>query len=194
MLRRLYDWVMGLAAHPKAALWLFIIAFVESSFFPIPPHIMLIPMVVANREKAWWYASIITTGSVLGGVAGYLIGYGLFEQVGQPILSFYGASDKFATFAQNYNKFGAWIVFTAGVTPFPYKVITIASGATALNFWVFLLASIAARSLIFFAIAGLLYAFGQPIREFIEKRLALMFTIFVVLLFGGFISIKYLIH
>lgn len=194
MLRQLYDWVMGLAAHPQASLWLFIIAFMESSFFPIPPHIMLIPMVVANRSKAWWYATVVTVGSVLGGVAGYLIGYGLFDQVGQPVLNFYGMGEKFAAFAQNYNEFGAWIVFTAGVTPFPYKVITIASGATALNFWVFLAASIAARSLIFFAIAGLLYAFGQPIREFIEKRLGLMFTIFLVLLFGGFIAIKYVLH
>lgn len=151
-------------------------------------------MVIANREKAWWYATIITTGSVLGGIAGYLIGYGLFEQVGQPVLNFYGMSDKFEAFSKNYNDYGAWIVFTAGVTPFPYKVITIASGATALNFWIFMFASIAARSLVFFVIAGLLYFFGQPIREFIEKRLALMFTIFVVLLFGGFVAIKYLIH
>ena len=185
---------MGLAAHPQASLWLFIIAFMESSFFPIPPHIMLIPMVIANRSKAWWYATVVTVGSVLGGVAGYLIGYGLFEQVGMPVLEFYGMGEKFASFAKNYNEFGAWIVFTAGVTPFPYKVITIASGVTGLNFVVFLLASIAARSLIFFAIAGLLYAFGQPIREFIEKRLGLMFTIFLVLLFGGFIAIKYLVH
>jgi membrane protein YqaA with SNARE-associated domain len=194
MLRRLYDWVMGLAAHPQASLWLFIVAFMESSFFPIPPHIMLIPMVVANRDKAWWYATVVTVGSVLGGAAGYLIGYALFEQVGQPVLNFYGMTEKFATFAGNYNEYGAWIVFTAGVTPFPYKVITIASGATGLSFLVFMVASIAARSLIFFVIAGLLYMFGQPIREFIEKRLALMFTIFVVLLFGGFVAIKYLIH
>jgi membrane protein YqaA with SNARE-associated domain len=194
MLRRLYDWVMGLAAHPKASAWLFVIAFMESSFFPIPPHIMLIPMVIADRAKAWWYATVVTVGSVLGGIAGYFIGYGLFEQIGKPVLEFYGMGKKFAAFAQNYNDFGAWIVFTAGVTPFPYKVITIASGATQLNFLVFMIASIAARSIVFFAIAGLLYAFGQPIREFIEKRLGLMFTIFLVLLFGGFIAIKYLLH
>lgn len=194
MLRRLYDWVMGLAAHPQAALWLFIVAFMESSFFPIPPHIMLIPMVIADRAKAWRYAAIVTIGSVLGGIAGYLIGYGLFEQVGLPVLEFYGMGAKFQQFADNYNEYGAWIVFTAGVTPFPYKVITIASGVTGLSFMVFLVASIAARALVFFVIAGLLYAFGQPIREFIEKRLGLMFTIFLVLLFGGFVAIKYLIH
>lgn len=194
MLRRLYDWVMGLAAHPQAALWLFVVAFMESSFFPIPPHIMLIPMVIAERAKAWRYAAIVTIGSVLGGIAGYLIGYALFEQVGLPVLEFYGMGAKFQQFADNYNEYGAWIVFTAGVTPFPYKVITIASGVTGLSFMVFLVASIAARALVFFVIAGLLYAFGQPIREFIEKRLGLMFTIFLVLLFGGFIAIKYLIH
>ncbi|MGI9479793.1 MAG: YqaA family protein [Hyphomicrobiaceae bacterium] len=194
MLRRLYDWVMGLAAHPQASFWLFAIAFMESSFFPIPPHIMLIPMVIADRAKAWRYAAIVTIGSVLGGIAGYLIGYALFDQVGMPVLQFYGMGEKFKQFAANYNEYGAWIVFTAGVTPFPYKVITIASGVTALNFWVFLIASIAARSLVFFVIAGLLYAFGQPIRVFIEKRLGLMFTIFLVLLFGGFIAIKYLVH
>lgn len=194
MLRRLYDWVMGLAAHPQASLWLFVIAFMESSFFPIPPHIMLIPMVIADRAKAWRYAAIVTIGSVIGGVAGYLIGYGLFDQVGMPVLQFYGMGEKFKDFAANYNEYGAWIVFTAGVTPFPYKVITIASGVTGLNFWVFLIASIAARSLVFFVIAGLLYAFGQPIRVFIEKRLGLMFTVFLVLLFGGFIAIKYLVH
>lgn len=194
MLRRLYDWVMGLAAHPQASLWLFIIAFMESSFFPIPPHIMLIPMVIAQRSKAWWYATVVTAGSVLGGVAGYLIGYALFDQVGQPVLEFYGMDGKFDKFKDWYNDLGAWIVFTAGVTPFPYKVITIASGVTALNFWVFMIASIAARALIFFVIAGLLYAFGQPIREFIEKRLGLMFALFLVLLFGGFIAIKYVLH
>ena len=185
---------MGLAAHPQASLWLFVVAFLESSFFPIPPHIMLIPMVIADRSKAWWYAGVVTVGSVLGGIAGYLIGYLLFEQIGQPVLGFYGMLEKFEAFAANYNDYGAWIVFTAGVTPFPYKVITIASGATQLNFLVFLVASIAARTLVFFVIAGLLYAFGQPIREFIEKRLGLMFTIFLVLLFGGFIAIKYLVH
>lgn len=155
---------------------------------------MLIPMVVADRAKAWYYATIVSVGSVLGGIAGYLIGYGLFDQIGKPLLDFYGMGEKFAAFAQNYNDYGAWIVFTAGVTPFPYKVITIASGATGLNFLVFMIASIAARTLVFFVIAGLLYAFGQPIREFIEKRLAMVFTVFLVLLFGGFVAIKYFVH
>jgi membrane protein YqaA with SNARE-associated domain len=192
MIRRLYDWVMDLAAHRLAPWWLFIISFIESSFFPIPPHIMLIPMVLADRARAWWFAAIATVGSVLGGIAGYLIGYLLFDQIGKPVLDFYGHGDKFAEFASGYNEYGAWIVLFAGATPFPYKVITIASGVTALNFWVFLIASIVARSAVFFAIAGLLYAFGEPIRAFIERRLGILFTIFLVLLFGGFVAVRYL--
>ena len=190
MIRRLYDWVMDLAAHRQSLWWLFIISFIESSFFPSPTNIMLIPMVLADRARAWWFAAIATVGSVLGGIAGYLIGYLLFDQIGKPVLDFYGHGDKFAEFASGYNEYGAWIVLFAGATPFPYKVITIASGVTALNFWVFLIASIVARSAVFFAIAGLLYAFGEPIRAFIERRLGILFTIFLVLLFGGFVAVR----
>ena len=193
MIRRLYDWVMSLAAHRRAGSALFGISFVESSFFPIPPHAMLIPMVLADRSKAWRYAALATIGSVLGGLFGYLIGYALFETVGQWVLNAYGAQEKFQNFSAQYNDYGAWIVFIFGVTPFPYKVITIASGATQLNLAVFLLASIVSRGLIFFVIAGLLYAFGEPIRAFIEKRLGLVTTVFIVLVFGGFIALRYLI-
>lgn len=194
MIRALYDWVMRLAAHRHASIALFVVAFAESSFFPIPPHVMLIPMTLADRSKAWRYALIATVASVLGGIAGYFIGYGLFDTLGKPLLEFYGNAEKFNEFAGRYNEYGAWIVFFAGVTPFPYKVITIASGVTALNFMVFMAASIAARGLVFFVICGLLYFFGQPIRTFIERRLGLLFTLFLILLFGGFIAIKYLIH
>jgi len=193
MLRALYDWTMRSASHKRAPEALFSVSFIESSFFPIPPDIMLIPMVLAQRAKAWLYAAIATVGSVLGGVAGYLIGWLLFDTVGKAVLDFYGYVEKFQTFAGQYNDYGAWIVFFAGVTPFPYKVITIASGATQLDLVVFLIASVAARGLRFFIVAGLLYLFGPPIRDFIEKRLGLVFTVFVVLLFGGFIAIKYLI-
>lgn len=194
MLRALYDWTMRQAAHDKAPYVLAAVAFMESSFFPIPPHIMLIPMVLAHRSRAWAYAALTTIASVLGGTAGYAIGYFLYETVGKRVLDLYGYADKFATFAGQYNEWGAWIVLFAGVTPFPYKVITIASGVTQLNFWVFTLASIAARSLVFFVIAALLYWFGPPIREFIERRLGLMATIFFVLLFGGFAAIKLLVN
>ncbi|MFM1814053.1 MAG: hypothetical protein RLZ98_748 [Pseudomonadota bacterium] len=192
MIRGLYNWTMRLAESDRAPYALFAVAFVESSFFPIPPHIMLIPMVLARRDKAWFYAMVTTVGSVLGGVAGYAIGYFLFETVGKPVIDLYGYGEKFASFAGRYNDYGAWIVFFAGVTPFPYKVITIASGVTQLSFPVFLLASIASRGLIFFVIAGLLYWFGVPIREFIERRLGLVTTVFMVLLIGGFVAIKFL--
>ena len=192
MLRRLYDYVIELASHPKAPWALSAVAFVESSVFPIPPDAMLIPMVLAHRAKAWLFAAISTLSSVLGGIAGYAIGYFLFALVGKPILSFYGYEQAFAQFAGRYNEYGAWIVFFAGVTPFPYKVITIASGATLLNFWVFMIASIAARGLRFFLVSGLLYWFGPPVRAFIERRLGLVTTLFLVSLIGGFIALKYL--
>ena len=193
MLQRLYDWTMSAAAHRHAPVTLFGVSFVESSFFPIPPDVMLVPMVLAQREKAWWFATIATLGSVVGGVFGYAIGYFLFELIGEPILNFYGLTESFHQFASRYNDYGAWIVFIAGVTPFPYKVITIASGATQLNFLVFMVASLLARGLRFFLVAALLYWFGRPVRDFIEQRLGLVTTIFTVLLVGGFIVIKYLV-
>ena len=184
---------MRAAAHKNAVPSLFTVSFVESSFFPIPPDVMLIPMILADRAKAWYFALVATLGSVLGGVFGYLIGYFLFDAIGQPMLELYGYADKFEKFAAQYNEYGAGIVFFFGVTPCPYKVITIASGATGLNIAVFMLASVLSRGLRFFIVAALLYWFGPPIRDFIEKRLGLVFTVFVVLLFGGFIAIKYLI-
>ena len=192
MIRRLYDWVMDLAAHRQSPWWLFIISFIESSFFPIPPHIMLIPMVLADRARAWWFAAIATVGSVLGGIAGYLIGYLLFDQIGKPVLDFYGHGDKFAEFASGYNEYGAWIVLFAGATPFPYKVITIASGVTGLNLAVFMLASLISRGARFFLLAALLWYFGPPVRRFIEANLPLLATLFFVLLFGGFLAARYL--
>ena len=193
MLRRLYDRCMELASHRHAPVALFGVSFVESSIFPIPPDVMLIPMVLADRAKAWRYALLCAVASVLGGIAGYAIGLFLFEAVGQPLLDFYGYSEKFQHFASRYNEYGAWIVFFAGVTPFPYKVITIASGATALSFPVFLVASMAARGLRFFIVAALLYWVGPPIRDFIERRLGLVTTLFLVSLFGGFFLVKYLL-
>ncbi len=193
MIKSLYDWTMRAAQHKRAPEALFAVSFVESSFFPIPPDVMLIPMVLAERAKAWFFAFVATCGSVLGGLFGYVIGYFLFDQIGKPLLDAYGYTEKFASFAQQYNDYGAWIVFIFGVTPFPYKVITIASGWTQLNLIVFILASIASRGLRFFIVAGLLYFFGPHIRDFIEKRLGLVFTVFVILLIGGFVAIKYLL-
>ena len=193
MLRPLYNWTMRLAGH-RHALWALAgIAFIESSVFPIPPDVLLIPMILAARDKAWLYAGVAAIASVLGGLAGYAIGMGLFEAVGRPLLSFYGYEAAFIEFQGMYEEHGAWIVFTAGITPFPYKVITIASGVVALSLPTFIIASVLARGLRFYIEAALLWWFGPPIRAFIEKRLALITTIFVVLLVGGFVAIKFLI-
>ena len=191
MIRRLYDWTMDLAARKNAVWVLAAVAFVESSVFPIPPDVLLIPMILAARNSAWHYAAICTIASVLGGMLGYAIGAGLYEGVGRPVLDFYGYGAKFADFTSQYNEYGGWIVFMAGVTPFPYKVITIASGVTNLDFGTFTITSVLARGLRFFVVAALLYYIGQPIREFIEKRLGLMFTLFCVLLIGGFVLLKF---
>lgn len=193
MLKATYDWTMQLASHRRAPEALFGVSFIESSFFPIPPDVMLIPMVLAERAKAWFFAAVATVGSVLGAVLGYVIGYYLFETIGQPVFEFYGYAEKFAKFSTTYNDYGAWAVLIAGVTPFPFKVITIASGATQLNFLVFIAASVVARGLRFGIVCGLLYFFGPPIRDFIEKRLGLVFTVFMILLVGGFVAIKYVI-
>ena len=182
-----------MAAHRRAPWVLAGVSFAESSFFPIPPDVMLIPMVLAKRAKAWAYAALCTIASVIGGLAGYAIGYFLFEAIGRPILDFYGHAEAFQSFAERYNTYGAWIVFIAGVTPFPYKVITIASGATGLNLVVFMVASVLARGLRFFLVSALLYWFGPPIKDFIEKRLGLVTTVFFILLFGGFVLVKYVL-
>ncbi len=193
MIRRLYDWTMRQAAGPSAPYALAAISFAESSIFPIPPDVVLIPMVLAERLKAWFYAVLCTLSSVAGALLGYAIGALLFQQVAEPILTFYGYMDQFERFGAQYNEWGPWIVFIAGVTPFPYKVITITSGATGLNLVVFVIASILARGLRFFVVAAILYWLGPPIRDFIERYLGLVFTAFVVLLVGGFVLIKYLV-
>ena len=193
MLKSTYDWVMGLAAR-KDAIWvLAAIAFIESSVFPIPPDVLLIPMVLAARDSAWRYAAICTIASVLGGMLGYAIGLFLFESAGLPLLEFYGYAAKFEEFRGRYNEWGAWIVFIAGLTPFPYKVITIASGVTELDLAIFTVASVLARGLRFFLVAALLWWLGPPVREFIEKRLGLVTIVFCVLLLGGFVIAKYAI-
>ena len=192
MLRPLYDWTMRLAGH-RHALWaLAAIAFIESSVFPIPPDVLLIPMVLAARDRAWRYAAVCTIASVLGGMLGYAIGFYLFEAAGQPLLELYGYAAKFDEFRGRYNEWGAWIVFGAGVTPFPYKVITIASGVTGLDLATFTVASVLARGLRFFIVAALLYWIGPPIRNFVEKNLAMVTTVFFVLLLGGFVAVRYL--
>ena len=192
MLRSLYNWTMRLGESRYALYALALIAFIESSVFPIPPDVLLIPMIIALPQRAFLIAFIATIFSVLGGMFGYYIGAVLFDSIGQPLLDFYGKAEQFDHFSETYNEYGAWAVLVAGITPFPYKVITILSGSTGLDFGVFMLSSVLARALRFFVIAALLWKFGVPIRTFIEKRLGLVFTIAVVLLVGGFVAVKYL--
>jgi membrane protein YqaA with SNARE-associated domain len=192
MLNRLYNWTLGLARHPHALWALALVAFVESSFFPIPPDIIMIPMIIAAPRRAFVIAGVALVASVLGGLLGYAIGAFAFETIGQPILASLGKADAMAEFSQRFNDVGFWAVLIAGVTPFPYKVITIMSGWTAMPLGTFVVTSILARSLRFFIVAALLWKFGAPIRDFIEKRLGLMFTLFVLLLLGGFMTVKYL--
>ncbi len=192
MIRGLYNWTMSLA-ETRYALWaLAVISFAESSFFPIPPDVLLIPLIIAAPHRAFIIATVCLVSSVLGGLFGYFIGAQLFDSVGRPVLEFYGNDAYFEEFAATYNQWGAWAVLIAGITPFPFKVITILSGATGLNLLVFIVASIVARGLRFFIVAALLRKFGLPIRDFIEKRLGLMFTLFVALLLGGFYALRYL--
>jgi len=194
MLRRTYDWLIGQAQAPHA-LWLLAgVSFIESSVFPIPPDVLLIPMVIAAPHRAWLIAGVCTIASVLGGLAGYAIGYWFFDTLGEPVLAFYGYEAKFEVFRDTYNEWGAWAVLIAGVTPFPYKVITILSGVTALDLGVFMVASTVARAARFFIVAALLWKFGPPVKRFIEERLGLVFSASVALLIGGFVVAKVILQ
>ncbi len=193
MLQRTYDRVMGLAAHRQAIWWLAAISFIESSVFPIPPDVLLIPMVLAARPHAWRIALVCTLASVAGGLFGYGIGMFLYETLGRPLLEFYGYGTEFESFRARYNEWGAWIVAGAGLTPFPYKLITLASGATGLDLATFTIASLLSRGARFFMVAALLWWIGPPVRAFIERHLAPVATAFFVLLLGGFAVIKYLV-
>lgn len=192
MLRRLYDWTIELA-ETRFALWaLAAVSFVESSVFPIPPHVMLIPMVIARPDRWALIAGVCAAASVAGGVLGYGLGAFAIDTIGRPILDAYGFTADFEVLAAEFNAQGPWAVLFAGVTPFPFKIITILSGMTGMNFLTFLVSSIIARAAIFFLIAALLWKIGPPIRTFIEKRLGLMAILFFVLLFGGFLAVGFL--
>lgn len=193
MLRRLYDYTMGLAASRYAVWALAIISFAESSIFPIPPDVLLIPMVMAARHKWLRYVAVTTVFSVLGGLAGYAIGWGLWEVAGRPILELYGAMEKFAQVEAWYNEWGAWIVFVAGFSPVPYKVFTIASGAFGMDLLIFTVASIVPRGGRFLLVGALIWYFGEPIRTFIERYLGLLTLLFCVLLIGMYFVVRYAI-
>lgn len=192
MIQRLYDWTLGLANHHNALWVLAFVSFIESSFFPIPPDVFMIPMIIARPNRAFLIATVALGASVLGGLLGYAIGALAYETLGAPILTAMGKADSMAEFAVRFNDLGFWAVLTAGVTPFPFKVITIMSGWTSMPLGTFIATSIIARGLRFFVVAFLLWKFGAPVRTFIERRLPLMFTLFVVLLIGGVVALRWL--
>jgi membrane protein YqaA with SNARE-associated domain len=191
MLRRLYDWTMSLAARKDAEKALFGVSFIESSIFPIPPDVILIPMVIARPTQWARIAAICTVASVLGAMLGYVIGLLLYEQVALPILAVYGQADKLDEIKIWFDEWGYWAVLFAAITPFPFKVLTIFSGFAGLNIPIFLAASIMGRSFRFYLVSWLLHKYGAPIRVFIEKHLGLLFTVFMLVLIGGFLSVRY---
>ena len=190
MIKNLYNKTMALAGHPQAIFLLGAVSFIEASFFPIPPDVMLIPMVLMNPSRAWLFALVATAFSVLGGIFGYIIGTFSYEHIAEPLLYSLGKEAQMVDFSNKYNEIGFWAVITAGISPIPYKVVTIMSGATNLNFAVFLGASMASRGVRFFVVAGLLHFYGHEIRDFIERYLNWVFMLFVILLIFGFIGFK----
>jgi membrane protein YqaA with SNARE-associated domain len=192
MLQRLYAWVLAIAAGPNALPALLLVSFAESSVFPIPPDILLIPMILARPREAWRLAAYCTLASVLGGLLGYAIGYFLFDAIGRPILEFYNAMDRYDALKAGFQEWGVWIIILKGMTPIPYKLITIASGVAHFNLGLFIGASIVSRSLRFFLVAAILWQFGDAARRFIERRLTLVTSLFAVALVGGFVALRYL--
>ena len=191
MLRRMYDWCID-AAHKPYALWIMgIVSFAESSFFPIPPDIMLLPMSLARPQRAWWFATICTVTSVAGGVVGYAIGALLYDSLGQWLMQIYGLTDKVETFRASYAEWGAIIILLKGLTPIPYKLVTITSGFAGYNIWLFILCSIVARGGRFFVVAVLLNRYGDVIRTELEKRLGMWVGLgAIVLVFGFVVAVK----
>jgi membrane protein YqaA with SNARE-associated domain len=190
MLRRLYLRTLALAASPRAPWWLAAIAFAEASCFPIPPDALLVPMALARPDRAWRLALVCTLGSVAGGALGYFIGYAVFDQLARPLIAFYGYGPAFAAFQATYARYGLWIIVIKGLTPIPYKIVTIASGAAHFDFAVFMAASVVTRGGRFFAVAALLRFFGVPVRDFIERRLTLVTTLLAAGVVGGFMILR----
>jgi len=190
MLRRLYLRTLALAASPRAPWWLAAIAFAEASCFPIPPDALLIPMALARPDRAWRLALVCTIGSVAGGALGYFIGYAVFDQLARPLIELYGYGPRFAAFQALYAQYGLWIIVIKGLTPIPYKIVTIASGAAHFDFAVFMAASLVTRGARFFLVAALLRFFGTPVRDFIERRLTLATSLLAAGVVGGFLILR----
>ena len=192
-MRRLYDWVIRLAGHPRAIPAMGVVSFAESSFFPIPPDVMLVPMILANRQKAFTIAFVCTVCSVLGGLLGYAIGYYFFETIGAWVVKTYGLQAGLEKFRDEFTRYGTWVILIKGLTPIPYKLVTIASGAAHFDLFTFVWASIVTRGVRFFLVAALLWKYGEPIRSFIEERFSLVTWAFLIALVGGFLVVRYVV-
>ena len=191
MLRRLYDQVLALAGNRRAPAWLAAISFAESSFFPIPPDALLVPMALTRPEQAYRFALICTIASVAGGAMGYFIGYALYEQLAEPLIRFYHYEAAMETFKERFNEYGLWVILIKGLTPIPYKIVTITSGLTQFNFGVFVAASLVTRGARFFLLAFLIRHFGPPVQSFIERRLTLVTTASALAAVLGVVLLKY---
>jgi membrane protein YqaA with SNARE-associated domain len=187
MLRRLYDRILALAGHPQAAWILAAVAFAEASFFPIPPDPLLVAMGLARVKRVWFYALVCTLASVAGGALGYFIGYAVFNRLALPVIHFYHMEHAFQTFHDKFARYGVALILIKGLTPIPYKIVTIAAGAAKFSFWQFMLASLVTRGGRFFLVALVLRLFGEAARDFIEKRLMLVTSLIAVGIVGGFL-------
>lgn len=193
MIRYLYDRILAAADSPNA-LWILAgVSFVESSVFPITPLVLLAPMVLARPDRAWLIAGVCTVASVAGGVAGYYIGVFFYEEVGKPVLELYGKADAFEEISQRFREFGAEAVLFAAVSPFPYKVVTIASGVAELSLWVLIGASIVGRGMQFFFVAAVLWKFGEPAKALIDRHFMLITTLTALLIVAGFVAVRVLL-
>ena len=192
LMTRVMDWVSRSSLSPKAKWTLAILAFTESIIVPLPPDLLLIPMALTQRKKAFQFAAICMVSSVLGGIVGYFLGYYFMDYVGMPIINFYNLSKEYLVIKEWYDTYSAWAVAAAGLTPIPYKLCTLSAGAFKVNFFIFLIASILSRGLRFFAIAGLIYLFGERVRYFLEKRFDLVLLATLVLGIAGFVVLKFL--
>lgn len=192
MLRSLYDRVIVLSASRFAPVWLAVVAFAESSFFPIPPDVLLVPMALARPDRAYRFALVCTVASVLGGMLGYLIGYGLYEAVALPLIEFYHLQDKAAAMVQQFQQYGLYVILAKGLTPIPYKLVTIASGMARFDFGLFVAASVVTRGVRFFAEAAALRHFGNSARHFIEQRLGLVTSLTLACIILGFVALRYI--
>ena len=192
MFRKLYDWTLRMAGHRHAVRYMGAVSFAESSFFPIPPDVMVVPMVLARRDQAYWIATVCTVTSVLGGMFGYAIGYFLYDSLGQMLIRLYGMQEGLEEFRHWFATYGAAIILLKGFTPIPFKLVTIASGFAGFNFPLFVLLALITRGARFFLIAFLLKRFGAPVQQFIERRMNLVGTVFLIVLIGGFAAVALL--